>query len=306
MKEELSYCSPANVQIYQKTGTCFTKPALQAMARAFNKDNPGKRPIVIHQKKGDLWKALQKAFQKECGSDGEVCWVEQKPFRSDYGLQEIINKSMRAKKPEDWYSNPRTWLSNFDIEAVMEQYQDVHRDFVFVGVFPIDFASKDATFSRCVSEEICKLSIKDYVKQKKKHLGIVFNLDRHDEPGSHWVTLYANFDPSDCNYGVYYYDSNALPPGREIHDLMKKLSEQIKAITHLPVKMSYNKKRHQFKNTECGMFCLNFQLYCLQKKPIKDLFKAKLCDEDVFHMRDKLFRPCIQQLRSQRNNKLIK
>ena len=306
MKEGISYCSPANDKIYKRTGSCFTKSALQTMARALNRDYPERKPIAIYQKKSDLWKELQEAFQKDCSGYDEVCWVENRTLRNDPSIQSIIRKSLRAKKPEDWYSNPRTWLSNFDIEAVMQQYQETHRDFVFVGVFPIDFASKDRTFSRCVSEEICKLSIRDYINKKKKHLGIIFNLDRHDEPGSHWVTLYANFEPKNCNYGVYYYDSNALPPGKEIKDLMKNLSEQIQTITKVPVKTGYNKTRHQFKNTECGMFCINFQLNCLEGKPIKDLYKSKICDEDVFHMRDKLFRPCTEQMRSSRKNKLIK
>ena len=47
-------------------------------------------------------------------------------------------------------------------------------------------------------------------KLNKTRLGIVYNLDTHNKPGSHWVSVSSNFlEPS-----IYYFDSDdVLKPG---------------------------------------------------------------------------------------------
>jgi hypothetical protein len=67
--------------------------------------------------------------------------------------------------------------------------------------------------------------------------------------------------------------------------------------------INYNKKQHQFKNTECGMFSIIYQLRWLNK-----LYKNKntnfseiinsslLNDKNVNHMRKSLYRPHFKQM----------
>ena len=51
-------------------------------------------------------------------------------------------------------------------------------------------------------------------------MGIVFNLDPHDKPGSHWVSMYVDLN----NGGIYYFDSYGYKPLKEIlFNLNKKL-----------------------------------------------------------------------------------
>ena len=71
----------------------------------------------------------------------------------------------------------------------MNQYEDRFEDFLFLGPVPIDFDSKDS-YGKCIIPEICKLNIKELTDDNIYKIGIIFNLDKHDQPGSHWVSLY--------------------------------------------------------------------------------------------------------------------
>ena len=42
---------------------------------------------------------------------------------------------------------------------------------------------------------LCKINLKQHMNTGKHKIGSVFNLDDHDEPGSHWVSLYMELKP---------------------------------------------------------------------------------------------------------------
>ena len=95
-----------------------------------------------------------------------------------------------------------------------------------------------------------KISLyKLYHQKKKKKLGVVINLDTHDKAGSHWVALYIDL----CKGDVYYYDSVANRPPKEVIKFVNKLSTQHKSIT-----LHINNKKEQKGNTECGVFSMYF------------------------------------------------
>ena len=64
----------------------------------------------------------------------------------------LIEKTeLRPEMPAQWYKNPIEWLSNYDIDDVMVQYNNEKKYcYSFLGVFPIDFSEEDK-FGRCVS-----------------------------------------------------------------------------------------------------------------------------------------------------------
>ena len=51
---------------------------------------------------------------------------------------------------------------------------------------------------------------------------MIFNLDPHDKPGSHWVALYSDVDKG----GVYYFDSYGIDTPKEVKVLMDRLSNE--------------------------------------------------------------------------------
>ena len=79
----------------------------------------------------------------------------------------------------------------------MRQYEQTFSNFKLIEPTAIDYDTRlPEENDRCVSEPLCNLSIKQLMKQGKNKIGIVFNLDNHDEPGSHWVSLFVDIDNS--------------------------------------------------------------------------------------------------------------
>ena len=72
--------------------------------------------------------------------------------------------------PIEWYKNPIEWLSNYDIEDVMIQYNNDNKyKYCFLGVFPIDFSEQD-NFGRCLYSHICSIDINKYINKNIKYI----------------------------------------------------------------------------------------------------------------------------------------
>jgi Ulp1 protease family, C-terminal catalytic domain len=302
-------CSPLAERRFD--GTCFTKEALAKIATIWNKNYgnanangnaSGNKPIlnISGKTKDQLWNDIHKRMLSQC-KDSEACWVD--TLGQEARSVNEIADSLRPLKPREWKKKPYAWLSNYDIQAVMRQYQKIPEyKYKFLGVFPIDFEKK-TEFGTCVSEEICKLDLGALYKKGIRYVGMITNLDRHDEPGSHWTSLFICLDPNAKCYGAYYYDStftkNDTPPV-EITEFINKIKAQLVAIngpqTANTFRIDYNKNKHQYKNTECGVFSMVFQIRWLRKL-IKDpntvfetIVGIKMNDDDIHQIREVLFR----------------
>jgi hypothetical protein len=208
------------------------------------------------------------------------------------GVTNVVEKELRPKKPSEWYSNQYTWLSNFDIEKVMFQYEDKYKDFKFIGVFPIDFAAKPKLyFGSCVAQEMCNIKVDDLVKSGITQIAAVFNLDKHDQPGSHWVAVYSNLDPKKKNYGIYYYDSNGMEPPSEIVKFQESIAANMRQLHKGEFVIDHNRRRHQFGNSECGMFSMYFIERCLKGRSFASIVNSKDYDKKVHKYRDVYYRP---------------
>jgi len=232
--------------------TCYDRSILVKIRDAYNRTHPDQSPIQTRQPAA-LVQALRDRLSDQC--DQEDCWLKLLPSAQMQYLEERI---FAPKHPREWLKNPREWLSNYDIINVLRQYEAAYPDFTFLGPSPIDFDKRLPGKRGCVENAICTFRLANYVgpdaKQTHiKKIGLSFNLDEHDEAGSHWVTLYV-----DLNHGiVFYFDSalNDTPP--EIDALVHRILDQAR---ELGLKMTYRKNRiqHQFSNSECGMYSLFF------------------------------------------------
>lgn len=276
----MNQCAP---DISSDTYTCFTYDQLKSIAKKFNQSIKGtedKKKIKISKNKSKLWKQIHEKMKYRCND--ELCWTE--------GVAEL-KKRFRPKRPKEWYSNPREWLSNFDIQNVMVQYEKKYKTFKFLGVFPDDYDHK-IFMNTCVAEELCKLDLKDLLKSNRYQFGVVFNTDPHYLGGSHWVAVYINVNRNSKKYGFYYYDSNAQSPSKYVVKLFNQVKLQVKDINKDKDKfvMNINKNKHQFKNTECGMFSMDFIINMLKPKNTFDtVCNRKITDDDVFKLRDEYF-----------------
>lgn len=212
-------CSPGN----SKQGpTCFTHGALKRIAQKWNQKNP-KDVVNLKSSKSQLWSALKQRFRKIAKCPEEWCWLDIE-YIKDLRDAEIQKNTFKPKMPSEWNKNMKTWLTTTDIADVLQQYTEQQQDFEFIGPVPIDFDKKIKLFGvgMCVVQELCKINVKRLYKKGKRKLGVVFNLDPHDQPGSHWVSMFADFTTG----GIYYFDSYGYKPCAEIKDLVDKIKEQ--------------------------------------------------------------------------------
>jgi hypothetical protein len=344
MKSTQNYCAPDSEaqESFRTSRTCFTLSSLQKLARAWN-ERGGATPIPnpTKQSKTALWRALNARMKAQCESYGRIgkegCWLDQ--LRIDEHSEPF--QDMRQPKPASWYKNPRTWLNNYDIEDVMAQYEaEPAFKYHFLGVFPMDFAE--------VYRELNDLRWTHLTKNgTASYIGMITNLDDHDEPGSHWTSFFAVLDPRLPSFGAYYYDSVSSPPTKEIKTFMIKLmlrtlgqwlqsrisasdlesilaypfkdynGTEVKSFSRFlaplvrkytqgnagepilpyPFKLEWNTHQHQYKNTECGVFSMVYQIRWLEglrtnpNVVFGDVVQHRMQDDEIHRFRDVLFRP---------------
>lgn len=300
-----NYCSPVREKIYERDGTCFNRAALLRLVDAWNEKYPSD-PIrgASTKSKKEIWKTINERMSRICkGSGREWCWVDHLNHAKD---SPDVAKSLRPSKPREWYKQPFTWLTNYDIEAVMRQYQDDKElSFKFLGVYPIDFEGKTG-FGTCLFAEMCNLDVATYAKRGIQYVGMVTNLDRHDQDGSHWTALFMCIDPKKPCFGAYYYDSVSNRPPTDMKRFMDRVKKQMDAYAAAKAKtgekpavfrLDYNKIRHQYGNSECGVFSMAYILRWLEKMQenpetqFEDIMEIKVSDKEVHKLRDQLFRP---------------
>jgi hypothetical protein len=189
--------------------------------------------------------------------------------------------------PSSWKSNPEEWLSSLDIDAVEKQFTKIFTDYYYVGTVPIDFGKKSET-GTCVVNSLCSLNIEHLYKKGYRRIGIVFNTDVSTGPGQHWIALYCDIRPELVFPRITYFDSYGDKPSKEVVNLMKrwKITWDATKIHEKPMATTYNKTRHQYENSECGMYCLYFHFCCLLGIPMN----KRIPDEVVRGFRGVLFR----------------
>jgi len=259
-------CSPSSKS--RSNNTCFSRDALIRIADYWNGSHSIK--IKIPKNTNNLWKNINKKFDKYC--DDETCWIEQDFF--DTKTKRKLKNNFKPQMPTTWEKKPREWLTTIDIRNVMRQYDDKYDNFMFIGPVPIDFDHK-YDMGTCIVNELCNINVNELFKNKVTRLGVIFNTDPHNKSGEHWIALFA-----DLNKGVYFFDSYGLKPPKEIDILMKRLQSQCKAL-NIDIELDYNDIQHQFKNSECGVYSMNFIIQFLNGRKFSDIINDIIPDDEM-------------------------
>jgi hypothetical protein len=267
-------CAPSKKYI---DSSCFSIDSLKTIAKSYNKRNTKK--ININQPKEKLVGELESKLSNKCSE--QTCWLRL-DFVKELDNEDILENTFRPKGPSKKYE----WLSTTHINDVVGQYQQVYNEFLFLGAVPYDF--DDLPFLG-----ISNLNFNEFEKDNKYKLGIVINLDEHNKDGSHWVALYTNLK----NNQIYFFDSLGKKPQKRIRKFINRITKylyfkkyndilpindiigKIKSIkTSAPNDINnivksdkylgnllkdgfdirYNDIQHQFENSECGVYSLNF------------------------------------------------
>lgn len=250
----------------------FDDKEVENLRKVYNKEHSRETPIP-RGNTHSVWKHIQKRLHDQCDSGAAEC---------------IINSLLtKPNAPNSWKTNPEEWLSSVDIDAVEKQFASLFSDYYYVGTVPIDFGKKSET-GACIVDSLCSLNIEGLFNKGYRRIGIVFNTDVSTGPGQHWIALYCDIRPELVFPRVTFFDSYAERPSKEVINLMKrwKISWDATKIHSKPMATTYNKTRHQYENSECGMYCLYFHYCCLLGIPMQ----KRIPDEVVRGFRGALFK----------------
>lgn len=268
-------------------GSCYDIQSVLLMADQFNKHNElTKIRLYANSEMVD-----SKRYKKyilyhlknnipEC--DSQLCWLTQ-PFMNtiELNIKTKIKNKLRPDGPEGRFE----WLDTENINNTIKQYETKYNDFMYLGAVPIDFDSPKLP-KGYLKIDINNLDYAKLLKEGKSRFGVIFNLDKHNQDGSHWVGLYYDLKKGQ----IYFFDSYGEEPDDSIQKLIRKVGRFMQK--ELQIKnpdIDYNKLRHQFENSECGVYSINFILRMLKGVAFKDVTTKKVPDRLVNQCRNKYF-----------------
>jgi len=298
-------CAPG---VKYEDGSCFSHNSLLEIAKEYNIKFPNKEKINVKLSKPELVEKINIIFKDNCTD--QVCWKNQKLVKL-INNEEIHNGTFVPEGPEGKYE----WLSTTDINDVLEQYQNVHKDFLFLGAVPYDFEDLP-------SLGIATLNFKQLMLEGKTKIGLVINLDEHYKSGSHWVALYTDL----LKNQIYYFDSVAKGPKKRIKKFVNKITKflyeknfkrkinitsikkklkiiskkknksylinndiDLKNLLNSNFDIKFNNIQHQFKNSECGVYSINFIIRLVNGESFNNIIKNITDDETMNKYRQAIF-----------------
>lgn len=217
------------------------------------------RSKLNRMSKVSLWKLLSKHF----GSTFEEDWV---PHHSSTSFVPDV-------PTQDWemYNN---WLSDEEICNVQSLFHREFPSFYFECPLSVDFQRT------CQNDgKLCSLSYTD-LKGKYTTCGVVINTAPSWSMGEHWVSIFIDLK----NNVLYYFDSYGLLPPLEIQDKINKFKGQFPGLV---IKM--NQTRHQYSDSECGMYCLYFIYFMLNNGNFDKLNESPIPDNHIKELRQYFF-----------------
>jgi hypothetical protein len=306
-------CAPSKK--YQD-GSCFTLETLQEIAKKYNqKYSSDKINKKVFNKKEELVENLKERLADVCNE--QTCWlrldiVKEIEKENEQKYDDIVNNTFRPVGPSKKYD----WLSTTHINNVIDQYHSLYPEFNFLGTVPYDFEELPIL-------GIGSLNFNELKKNGKTKIGMVINMDEHNQRGSHWVALYADLK----DYGIYYFDSVGKRPRARIRTFINRLAKymykdkfneelninnilnEIRKVEHFGTKklkdyfkkntsiykfinadfdVRYNTIQHQFKNSECGVYSINFIISMLEHGDF-DKVVNNITDDDSMNANRKIF-----------------
>ena len=270
IEEDNKRCGP---HLTFHNGSCIDLDLLKEMAISYNtwaNENNKKKikvdDFVEKQYPDEYKRYLLLEFIKRFGNNQKK-WINEKFVNnmSENSMEDLKNHVFRPDGPQERFE----WLSTIDINRALEQYEKKYEDFKFFGAVPIDFEEldylpfKDADFKELFGD--------------KKRFGMIFNLDKHNEPGSHWVSLY--FDITKGH--IYFSDSYGSVPAEQITSFINKIKKFLKENGISEIDYRYNKTQHQKGGSECGVYSINFILRLLKGKTFDHITRKRVKDEKV-------------------------
>lgn len=193
-------------------------------------------------------------LKKSTGCPDEQCVVEKK-----FG-KHMVKKYFKPDGPIT-----SEWLSNFDIDDVLDWFQEKYENFIHIPMQTIDFLDYENPLRNL---NMCE--------HKGKCVGVVINTDTRFGPGKHWFALFL--DMRVTPFQIEYFNSTGGTPPEQIREfclIQKQKCEDVNKECDIIIASTI---RHQLGDSECGaysIYYINSRLTgygpeAFGKKPIRD------------------------------------
>ncbi len=258
--------------------TCYNDEDMYKLRDLWNIRHPD--ATIETDNVADIWRKMESNLQNVCSN--ESCWLKQNFV--DKKDRKTLVEAFAPTAPKSWKKKPNEWLSSTEIIDVMRQYEKAYKCFQFMGPSPIDYDTRKL-YGECIWQELCQFNLKEQLKKGKKKFGIIFNLDPHYMPGSHWVSLFINTKKKQ----IYYFDS----AGEKVPERIKKFADTIiqqgKACG-ISFRFDQNYPvEHQYGDTECGIYSIYFIVHMLEDKINDHYLKTHILKDEYIEKFRKVY-----------------
>lgn len=207
----------------------------------------------------------------------ERCWLKQ------IG-KGVVDETKIFKPMAQWGSNG--WLSNFEIDEALSQYEEVYSDFAYLGTCLMDFLRQENKYGPKLSHLISK--------RNKRRFALVLNLygiHKDAKFKKHWVALYVDLPKR----SLEYFDSSMFKIQPDVWKVIVRLILGIKYIwladkENKEVNFFYNAgKPVQTKDGDCGVYVIDFITQRLSGKSYLSYLKEAHDEQRIKKVRDDSF-----------------
>lgn len=293
----MSYCAKG----IDDTISCLDINNLKTICEAYNKEMLRKNKKdyisldIIHSNDK---KKIVTHLKKKLHCEDDLCIIKQK-FINNIKNNQYIYERFKPEGPLD-----NEWLSNWDINYHMIRLQNYFSCLLYTGTVSIDFNQKKMfhiyknIFSN--KSKYNKMSCfyhftnKCTVSNENKNINCIatiYNTSKRSEPGQHWIATFVK-RMNDGEIKMYFFDSVGYKPPPEIKQFFKLLQNNL--FYNNKIDKRYNNVRHQYKNSECGVYCIHFIENMIEHPDsFEEYISNKNYDDEMHKNRQNYFRPII-------------
>jgi len=261
----------------QQTAICSPRSTIKDLSEFVGVDGPKEK--------------IMDAVKKKTNCESESCVyknAEVVEFLSSGKANDILKEYFKPSGP----AFSTEWLSNYNIDDVLDQVEKKYKGFYHVYFQMRDFEKKKLSSGEKQNPEAVKYSLGDIdfsekINEGVRTFGCVLNTDYSSGNGEHWFCLFGDFRKEP--YQLEYFNSSGDAPLDEVQVWLDRTKHQIEKKLNKKVKLIICRTQHQRDTHSCGPYSLFYIINRLKGIPA-EVFNANIGgDKRMIEWRTELF-----------------
>ena len=275
--------------------SCFDYDNLKTISLAYNKymlKHNSKNYIQQSIINSQNFELLLKELKGKLGCKDDLCILKHS-FLQKINNQEIFYQRFKPEGPLN-----RDWLSNWNIDQEMVRFQNHYNCLLYTGTVSIDFNQKKmyniyknvfhekSHYNKmpCFYYYTNQCTVKN--DNKINCIATIYNTAKRSDPGQHWIATFIK--KTDYNtIQMYFYDSVGIKPPKVLDQFLYYLRKKL--FKNYKIEKKYNNVQHQYKNSECGVYCIDFIDNMTSDSNSFDTYIDKKTADDAMNEKRKLY-----------------